>query len=483
MFTKPIYKIPSMAEINSAPWNGLKVASLFAGGGGSSTGYKWAGYKVVWANEFERNPQLTYRSNYPQAILNPRDIATVTPEEILFVTGLKRGELDVLEGSPPCQGFSIASQNRLQNKVKVYENGISQTNEDMFSHYVRILNGLQPKVFVAENVKGLTMGKAKSILGSFEMDLFDDQSNTIVHSLMDCGYVVRWQILNAADYGTPQSRQRVFFIGVRKDIGIVPTFPAKQGYQYSVLDALPHLSDSEVCWSDLNGQGTSPNLNKDRPAPCVTRRGHKDSGGKTAIRHSSHGKIVWNDGNQPSPSILASDATRKESSCMAAGFLKITNGNVGGHSSRRGEEISVDKPITTIMVGSGGRCGRGQTQFQFGYGSKTTVKPKKEEIKLIAPSRNERTKKECSFSMPDVDFNKPVSTITKGSPGNDLPVPMGETKRKFTIAELKRLGGFPDDYILTGSYSKQWEVIGNSVCPPQMKALATHIHESIFNKL
>jgi DNA (cytosine-5)-methyltransferase 1 len=423
---KPPYKIPSMAQINSVPWNGLKVIETFAGGGGSDTGWRWAGFNTVWANEFEKNPCATYRANHPNTFLDTRDIKIITAKEILMRCRLKVGELDVFSGSPPCQGFSIANQNRLQGKEKKYDNGIIQKNEDLFFEYIRLIKGLQPKVFVAENVKGLTIGKAKSILGSHEMDLFDNQDNTILHGLMNCGYVVRWQILNAADYGTPQSRQRVFFIGVRKDLNLEPCFPVKQGFQYSVLDALPHLAGNDVCWSDLNGQGTSPEINKDNPAPCDTRRGHKDSGHKT--------------------------------------FVKITAGLAGDHRKRE-NGYDLENPIATIKRG-GGTHGH---QFFIGYG----VGYKASEGNAFASDVKKHPNEpfDTIQKMPGVAGGSPVSVVD------------GETKRKFTIQELKRLGGFPDDYKLTGSYSKMWEVIGNSVCPPQMNALADCLYQNIFLKL
>ena len=469
---KPPYKIPSISEINSVPWNGLKVVETFAGGGGSDTGWRWSGYKTVWANEFEKNPCATYRANFPETFLDTRDIKIITAKEILMRCKLRVGELDVFSGSPPCQGFSIANKNRLQRKEKKYDNGIIQKNEDLFFEYIRLLKGLMPKVFVAENVKGLTIGKAKSILGSHELDLFDNQDETILHGLMNCGYVVRWQILNAADYGTPQSRQRVFFIGVRKDLNLEPCFPIMQGYQYSVLDALPWLAGSEINWSDLDGHGTSPEINKDNPAPCVSKRGHKDSGCKT--------------------------------------FVKIINGAVGGHSERRGQEISAAKPITTLMAGTGGRCGRGTTQFQIVDGESIRRKrTNKKEIfnsespipEILRDSRQFQIIYGCNTTgkptKPNKEGNsfprdliepvtKPIQSVTKsgsGMGGTSCMIQEGETKRKFTIQELKRLGGFPDDYQISGSYSKQWEIIGNSVCPPQMRAVADCLYENIFVKL
>lgn len=431
---KPPYKIPSIAEINSTPWNGLKVVETFAGGGGSDTGWRWAGYKTVWANEFEKNPCATYRANHSETFLDTRDIKIITAKEILMRCQLKVGELDVFSGSPPCQGFSIANQNRLKGKEKKYDNGIVQKNEDLFFEYIRLLHGLMPKVFVAENVKGLTIGKAKSILGSHELDLFDNQDETILHGLMNCGYVVRWKILNAADYGTPQSRQRVFFIGVRKDLNLDPCFPIGQGFQYSVLDALPWLAGSEVNWSDLKGHGTSPEINKDKSEPCISKRGHKDSGFKTFI----------------------------------------TAGNKGSRQSRESGKIyDLEKPISTIMGEES--SGRSKSQFQIIYGCNTTGKPTK-------PNQAGN-----SFPRDLIEpVTKPIKSVTKsgsGMGGTSCMIQEGETKRKFTIQELKRLGGFPDDYNLTGSYSKQWEIIGNSVCPPQLKAVADCLYDNIFVKL
>lgn len=425
---KPPYQIPLMEFIHDVPWNNRKVVSTFSGGGGSSTGYRWAGYNVIWSNEFIKHASETYRLNHPLTYVDERDIKLVTAEEILAVTGLEKGELDIFDGSPPCQGFSIANQNRLTGKAHVYTNGISQKNEDMFDEYIRLLGGLMPKVFIAENVKGLTMGKAKATLGSFEMDLFDSQDETILHKLMNCGYVVRYAILNAANYGTPQNRQRVFFVGVRKDLNIVPTFPVKLGYQYSVLDALPHLGGSSVNWSDLAGQGTSPEIDKGNPSPCITRRGYKDSGSKTYITK-----------------IYATDR---------------------GNFKDDGKELAMDKPIGTIMSVHG----RGNTQFQIGYGmGYADNKPGN------AFPRNKKT-----------SASEPLETIQK-MPGIAGGVPVhivdGEQKRKFTIDELKALGGFPADYKMIGSYGAQWSIIGNSVAPPQMKSLASHLYETIFKNL
>ena len=199
--------------------------------------------------------------------------------------------------------------------------------------------------------------------------------------------VVRYQILNSADYGTPQSRPRVFFIGVRKDLNKEPVFPVKLPYQYAVIDALPHLGEYELHWIGLNG------FNQ----PCQV------------------------DLNNPSPTIRASDHKRF-SQCL----VKIGIGYGMGYKENGSFPRNITRPLT-----------------------------------------------------------EPIQTIQKMSGiagGVPVSVVAGEEKRKFTIGELKRLGGFPDDYDLdpAGSYARQWEIVGNSVTPPQMAAIGKCLYEGIF---
>lgn len=105
---KPKYKVPSMKEIEAIKWNGFKVVSTFSGGGGSCLGYRMAGFRVVYANEFVEEARRTYKANHPNSYLDGRDIRQVTGEDILSICGLKKGELDLFDGSPPCSAFSTA---------------------------------------------------------------------------------------------------------------------------------------------------------------------------------------------------------------------------------------------------------------------------------------------------------------------------------------------------------------------------------------
>ena len=182
--------------------NDFTYGSTFAGCGGSSLGYKWAGGHGVFAVEFDDNAVETYRLNFPGTPVLHRDIATVTAEELLELTGMAVGQLDILDGSPPCQGFSTAGKRQIHDP-----------RNSLFMEFVRLVEGLQPKVFVMENVSGLVKGKMKLVF------------KQIMLALKATGYRVRCKLLNAMYFEVPQSRQRLIWIGVRDDIGQGPTFP------------------------------------------------------------------------------------------------------------------------------------------------------------------------------------------------------------------------------------------------------------------
>ena len=232
---KPPYRVPLMSEIKELPWNGFKVASTFSGAGGSCTGYRMAGFKVVWANEFVPAAQASYKANCADdSILDCRDIKLVQASEILAATGLKVGELDIFDGSPPCQAFSTAGKREKGwGKDKSYEHGAKQKNETLFDEYTRLLRGLKPKVFVAENVSGLVKGTAKGYFLE------------ILAALKACGYRVTCRVLDAQWLGVPQQRQRTIFVGVREDLNLEPAHPKPLAYRYSVRDALPWISKVE----------------------------------------------------------------------------------------------------------------------------------------------------------------------------------------------------------------------------------------------
>jgi len=208
----------------------FKVVSLFAGGGGSSTGYRLAGAEILAINEFIEAAQDAYERNYPTTHIFREDVRELTGEMILNKIGLKKGELDILDGSPPCASFSMAGKREKGWGIEKKYSDKKQRVDDLFFEFSRILKEVQPKVFVAENVKGITMGAASNLLGSSQFGLFGDEEDTIYHTLVNCGYNVRYKVLNSKNYGVPQSRERTIFIGVRKDIKKDITYPKNFDY-------------------------------------------------------------------------------------------------------------------------------------------------------------------------------------------------------------------------------------------------------------
>jgi DNA (cytosine-5)-methyltransferase 1 len=210
----------------------VTVISTFAGGGGSSLGYHWAGFTELLAIDFDKNSCDTLKANFDFPVWQ-RDITTVTAEEIFDFCKIKKGDLDVLDGSPPCQGFSTAGKRNLND-----------SRNDLFKDFVRLIEGLQPKVFVMENVSGMIKGGYK---GKF---------NEIMQTLKNTGYNVKCKLMNAMWYEVPQSRERVFFIGVRNDLNIEPSYPKPLEKSISIKEALYRLEDIGEIYKN-----TSPKFN------------------------------------------------------------------------------------------------------------------------------------------------------------------------------------------------------------------------------
>ena len=202
--------------VNASNQNKFNVISTFAGGGGSSTGYRLAGGKILCINEFVEEAQNTYRENYPDTPILPGDIKQLSGKDFLDIAKLDVGELDILDGSPPCSAFSVAGKLSHSRdgkhsdgwgQTKNYSDGKMVENiEDLFFEFLRVADDIKPKVIIGENVKGLTIGEAKQYF------------NKIQNTFEDIGYDVVAKVLDSRYFGISQTRTRVFFIGVRNDI-------------------------------------------------------------------------------------------------------------------------------------------------------------------------------------------------------------------------------------------------------------------------
>jgi DNA (cytosine-5)-methyltransferase 1 len=435
--SKPAYRVPLMDEVRALPWNGLKVATTFAGGGGSSTGYRMAGFRVVWANEFVPIATESYRANMaPDTILDSRDIRDVSVEDIFHTTGLARGELDLFDGSPPCQAFSTAGKRqRGWGEEKAYDHGAKQRNEDLFFEYVRLLDGLQPKVFVAENVHGLVKGVAKG----YFLD--------ILERLKACGYVVEARVLDAQWLGVPQQRNRLIFVGVRNDLGLLPAFPRPLPYRYSVREACPWIVSTS---NEQTGAFRNGELSPNKPAPTVVAGGGQSYKRHHVVVEPGHGFAAHK----------ACDVETEPAHTIRVNYqplLVVGNPTIpqrSGNSFPRGEYHSLDAPCPVIHANAGAVGGAPCHHLETWQGPRSVNEP--------APT---------------------VLTHGRADTRNELSVSTGTQKRKFTIGEVKRICSFPDDYELKGTYRQQWERLGNSVPPLMMRAVAETIRDEIFGRV
>nr|DAI54142.1 MAG TPA: Cytosine specific methyltransferase [Caudoviricetes sp.] len=280
------YKIPTVLEIKErlAKEGPLfNVVSLFAGGGGSSCGYRMAGAKVLAINEFIPEARNTYHANWPDTTIFPCDVRDLDANDILRAINMAPGELDVLDGSPPCCGFSSSGKrSKGWGQNRRYSDSAQVGVETLFFEYIRILRELKPKCFIAENVAGLAQGVSRGYLNEF------------LRAFSASDYICKAKILNAQYLGVPQCRHRLIFVGVRKDLWRSEfenkTHPKPFSYLIPLKDAFRGIinTSEELAQVDISkyviyqrliklkkGKSDSERFNlvkadDNRPSPCIT---------------------------------------------------------------------------------------------------------------------------------------------------------------------------------------------------------------------
>lgn len=207
------------------------AASLFCGAGGLDIGFDRAGFKTIWANDFDKDACETHKM-WSNATVVCGDVGKIDASEI--------PDVDVMLGGFPCQGFSLSGPRKLEDSRNV-----------LYQHYVRIVKAKQPLMFVGENVKGLlTMGGVQVI-------------EAIIQDFSDCGYDVYYQLVNAMDYEVPEDRERVIIVGFRKDLGVKSfSFPVPRSFRVTMREALKNIPDpmpDEVCNAPYSSRYMSRN--------------------------------------------------------------------------------------------------------------------------------------------------------------------------------------------------------------------------------
>jgi len=173
----------------------MKVVSFFAGAGGLDLGFENIGFDVIWANEYDKDIWQTFEKNHKNTFLDRRSITDIPSNEV--------PDCDGIIGGPPCQSWSEAGSKR----------GIADKRGQLFYEFMRILADKKPKFFLAENVSGMLSPAHRDALSN------------IKQMFTDIGYNLSFELLNVSNYGVPQDRKRVFFIGYRNDLDIKFQFP------------------------------------------------------------------------------------------------------------------------------------------------------------------------------------------------------------------------------------------------------------------
>lgn len=198
-----------LSDLDALPKKGIKVMSTFACGGGSSMGYKLAGCEVIAANDIDPEMAWHYQHN-----IKPKHYFLCPIGDLITREDLPQElfELDILDGSPPCSTFSVAgSREKAWGVEKHFREGqAKQVLSDLFFDYLDLVNKLRPKVAIAENVKGMLIGNTKGY------------TKAVMARFKEIGYRPQLFLINAADCGVPQRRERVFFCALRNDIDRPP---------------------------------------------------------------------------------------------------------------------------------------------------------------------------------------------------------------------------------------------------------------------
>lgn len=254
----------------------MKVVSLFSGAGGLDLGFKMAGNDIIWANDIYKDAVNTYEENIGRHIVCG-DIANIDTADI--------PDCDIVIGGFPCQGFSVANTKR----------DVNDERNKLYLQLIRVIKAKKPKFFLAENVKGiLNIGNGEVI-------------RMIMKEFSSLGYKVQKKLLNAADYGVPQTRERVIITGVRDDLDFTYTYPEPTNDKNGGI-FIPKWVTIKEAFKDIPNPDEPNNLSNhvyskykvtisnyighrlidpDKPAPTVTGRGD-EKGGVVVLHHPNN---------------------------------------------------------------------------------------------------------------------------------------------------------------------------------------------------
>ena len=423
-----------MIQTDSKP----TLVSLFAGCGGSSLGYKWADYDIRLAVEWDEGAVDIYRRNFPGANVHHGDITQLSGEQALEMAGVAPGELDVLDGSPPCQGFSTAGLREFDD-----------TRNRLFEEYIRLLDAYRPKVFIMENVTGLKKGKMKLTFAE------------MTRAMKAQGYTVSCRELNAWWWGVPQNRRRLIWIGTREDLGITPSHPTAT-YRKPVSVAQALNLDGTILGYGAGYRKDKNHWETDGPLGLAMATGRLKV--KESLASGMYPEKA-NDISEPSPPL---------GTCRNRLYTQKITGVEEWFKGHNGPKFqSADQPAGTLAAIRPLRVTSSAVDVNH-YGKDNDWVPTEKPARTLRVSQKPRIT--GSFAFPENEDRRksiegPVAALAAIRPPS---ITDGPEVRYLNIWESKTLQGFPDWFDIR---ENEYKYIGNSVCPPMAEAVGSHIRK------
>lgn len=416
---------------------------LFAGAGGLTQGFREMGYRSVFANEFDSSAAATFRRNHPETECSEESIVDLDAEAVRTKLGLTRGELDVLLGGPPCQGFSTYGKR-----------DPADDRNQLYLHYLRFLEEFQPRFYVIENVVGLISMGNGAVLAD------------ILSRLTNAGYTSNVFLLNSADYGVPQSRKRVFIIGSRNGVKVdkpIPTHAlidspsAQSDFFRNSVTLQPYVTVDDAI-SDLPEIALKPKDTHEaleyEKAPTTDYQRWASAGSLKITHHSAkqmlgirHLRLALMHPGDYGSNIEA----RLQSGGLPPALidkLMYGDGNLRDVSECRTQDREKELQLRELLA-AGNITVDGLKEFLDAGGFANKYR----RLKADEPSHTlvAHMARDCSdFVHPRID-------------------------RFISVREAARLQSFPDIYYFEGSQFAQFKQIGNAVPPIFGRALALAI--------
>ena len=391
------------------------VISLFSGAGGMDLGFINAGFNIVYANDFFIDAVNTYKKNIGNHIVYG-DITKIPSSKI-------PNSPDVVIGGFPCQGFSIANTNRSMKDERNF----------LYKELLRVIKDKQPKFFVVENVKGLLSIENGKVI------------KMIIKDFEDLGYKVDYKLLNAAEYGIPQMRERVIIIGNR--IGKQNTFPTITHYIDNKIDGLLKCPTVKDTIEDL---ANIPISDKEIVLPC--------------------GEIIYNHNAYTNVSNIYMGRVYDVSQSDFCDYIR---------EYKKKMHLSNEK-IAKIMQQPKTKVDHWFRKDSSGSLPSIDDYKKLKEILSLDTKYDKQLlsyeEKEIKYeqSLRITNWDRPSDTITATGPEIHI-----NKKRRLSVREVARLQTFPEDFVFTGSLDKMYRQVGNAV-PVELALL---VAREIMNKL